>query len=285
MALDKNNKNEKFWAIRDVPERVRRKVKTYAAENGLTMAQAVEALVEGRYGSQADQELIMALMRVYGRVIIRDNLGAATEAEQVTRLLEERQLKGRIDPAFQLPTPPQGAPATPQEAYDSDTAVVRESIAQIIPADVMFMAPAEVVQLYTSAVYRTGQYEFAVSLLAKGTRLRSLSPEPRVAEILREYRETLPKHLYGLQYWAPVFPDPERDDRCEVRVKFELSNDDSSPTILIDRTFKLDKEYKASDQNAPEGMKDIPYWHWVISDTGVDEYEKWLLRGGRSEQQ
>ena len=47
MAADDkgDNRKEKFWAIRDVPEHVRRVVKSYAANHGLSMADALELLV------------------------------------------------------------------------------------------------------------------------------------------------------------------------------------------------------------------------------------------------
>ncbi len=40
-----NDKNEKFWAIRDVPEHVRRTVKSYAVNHDMTMADALELLI------------------------------------------------------------------------------------------------------------------------------------------------------------------------------------------------------------------------------------------------
>ncbi len=41
----KNEETASPWVVRDVPEETRRKVRVYAAEHDLTMAQAIEALV------------------------------------------------------------------------------------------------------------------------------------------------------------------------------------------------------------------------------------------------
>ena len=43
--MAKNDKKEKFWAVRDVPEHVRRTVKSYAVNHGMSMADALELLI------------------------------------------------------------------------------------------------------------------------------------------------------------------------------------------------------------------------------------------------
>jgi len=40
-----DEKNGKFFCVRDLPEATKKKIKVYAAENDVTMAQAVEKLV------------------------------------------------------------------------------------------------------------------------------------------------------------------------------------------------------------------------------------------------
>lgn len=109
----KNEDIGKPWVVRDVPEDVKRKVRVYAAQHDMTMAQAVEAMIEGRYGSQEDRELLQALIKVYGRVIAEDMPGAQVEAEQVTGILEKQRLEGRLDQALALPPPISDSPSTP----------------------------------------------------------------------------------------------------------------------------------------------------------------------------
>jgi hypothetical protein len=46
----KNEETTSPWVVRDVPEYVRRKVRVYAAMNDMTMAQAIEDIVNTAFG-------------------------------------------------------------------------------------------------------------------------------------------------------------------------------------------------------------------------------------------
>src|SRR4051812_17808362 len=49
----KNAESTSPWGVRDVPEDTRRKVRVYAAQHDLTMAQAIEELVNSALGHNA----------------------------------------------------------------------------------------------------------------------------------------------------------------------------------------------------------------------------------------
>ena len=44
--MDKTDKGEKPWVVRDVPARTRKLVKLYAVDHGITMGEAIEQLVD-----------------------------------------------------------------------------------------------------------------------------------------------------------------------------------------------------------------------------------------------
>jgi hypothetical protein len=95
------------WVVRDVPEDIRRKVKIYAAQQGVTMSQALTALVtmaenlialggnmEARdmiLAMQHTQEVYAAMYPIYEKILANDIDGARAVAAQVTKKLAEIQ--------------------------------------------------------------------------------------------------------------------------------------------------------------------------------------------------
>jgi hypothetical protein len=82
------DKSDKPWVVRDVPEHTRREVKLYAVQHDMTMARALEAIVESVH-RRHDRQLLDALLELHRRVLADDIAGARREAEDVQRLLEE----------------------------------------------------------------------------------------------------------------------------------------------------------------------------------------------------
>jgi len=67
--------SDKPWVVRDVPERTRRQVKAFAAEQGITMGQAIEFLVDATLLEREPerQSRVMRVLdhyqRAYGQTI------------------------------------------------------------------------------------------------------------------------------------------------------------------------------------------------------------------------
>lgn len=80
----------KPWMIRDVPEHTRRQVKMYAVEHDMTVARALEVIVEDVHRKD-DLQLLDALLNMYRRVKAGDLEGAQTEAGKVKRHLSSRR--------------------------------------------------------------------------------------------------------------------------------------------------------------------------------------------------
>lgn len=76
----------KPWVVREVPDRTRRIVKMYAAEHGMTMAQAVEALVDNARGPS--WKVTQHLVNVCAAVLKGDFEEAQAEAKELEELLE-----------------------------------------------------------------------------------------------------------------------------------------------------------------------------------------------------
>ncbi len=159
---DKAEKDTKFFAVRDLPEQTRKAIKHYAVDHDVTMGQAIEAMVAGHYGSEEDRVLIEALIKVYGRVIAEDMLGAKEEAKQVTSILERQR---RLPGSTMLPSPP---PPIPSYAA---------------------LTPEQVAERYAQAYYIDADFELAARLLASIHPWRQGRTFDETVEKLREGRE------------------------------------------------------------------------------------------------
>lgn len=100
MNKQADDKANKPWVVRDVPEHTRRQVKLYAVEHDMTMARALEVMVESVH-RRHDRQLLDALLNMYRRVKADDMDGAKTEAEEVRKLLltQRRQSDNYTDVA------------------------------------------------------------------------------------------------------------------------------------------------------------------------------------------
>ena len=85
--------DEKAWVIRDVPEITRRKVKKWAGEWGVTIAEALERLVES--GEKFETVQAAPTTRTYFRVDSPDDM--AKLAELIADEMERRR-KGGEEP-------------------------------------------------------------------------------------------------------------------------------------------------------------------------------------------
>jgi plasmid stability protein len=82
----KNAESTSPWVVRDVPEDTRHKVRVYAAEHDMTMAQAVEAIVDSTE-RRHDRRLLQRLLAMHRLVLKGDLEGAYLEADAVQYML------------------------------------------------------------------------------------------------------------------------------------------------------------------------------------------------------
>jgi hypothetical protein len=177
----KNEETTSPWVVRDVPAHIRRKVRVFAAEHDMTMAQAVGAMIEGHYGSEEDRQLLEALIKVYGRLIAEDVPGAHQEAARVTEILEHRALEGRKD-SPQLPEP-------------------ETKWGELHPN----LSPAQIVEAYASALYNDANYDFAAQLLSEKHSLRVDRTLAQTVRALRKELKEQPRRNLSIEIRAPVF--------------------------------------------------------------------------------
>ena len=242
----KNEDIGKPWVVRDVPEHVKRKVRVYAAQHDMTMAQAVEALVEGRYGSEEDRALLQALIKVYGRVIVEDMPGAQTEAKQVTGVLEQRRLEGRLDPSLALPAPERSL------SEDTSSLTVEE------------LTPSHVVDEYCKALYFEEDYMAAAAYLADCHRLRAARTLEDAAAALRHQTQD-EGHRYNELSGAqePLYESP---DRCYVGIS--LKSRDPEPVVSPSKPQHV--HFTLVRANGHWGIiaanESLPRWLWKQMD-------------------
>jgi hypothetical protein len=81
---------DKFWGVRDMSERTIKLIKVYAIEHDMSIARAIEAMVDAVH-RRHDSQLTDALLQMYQRLQANDIEGAKQEAEVVRELLAERR--------------------------------------------------------------------------------------------------------------------------------------------------------------------------------------------------
>jgi len=89
-------KQRDVWVVRDVPEHTRRQVKLYAVEHDMTMARAIEVIVESVH-RRHDRQLLDTLLNMYRSVKADDMESAKAEAEKVRELLTSRRRQWRTN--------------------------------------------------------------------------------------------------------------------------------------------------------------------------------------------
>jgi hypothetical protein len=229
-------KNEEVttpWVVRDVPAHIRRKVRVYAAEHDMTMAQAIEAMVESRYGSEEDRILLQALIKVYGRLIADDIPGAYQASVPVTAMLEQWELEGRNKSLLELAAPKQPSRTKPPGWRPED---VLKSL------DLTALDPMQVVEAYTYALYEVADYNVAAQLLSETHPLREGRTVEETAQILKAQQTKYPRSNKEVELMPPFI---ESDVRCYIETKYLQVRWEDTPKqqgVVVHEKFTLAKE-------------------------------------------
>jgi hypothetical protein len=216
--MSTGDKDGKFFAVRDLPEHTRKQIKHYAVDHDLTMAQALEALIQGRYGSEEDRRFIDALLKVYSRVLIDDFVGAQEASGTVTLILEHRPVEiASSQSSIALPPPE--------------------------PQRLDKLGPREVVETFIQACYVSHDWGRAALLLAENHLYRKNGLDT-AAQWLQSETEAEPFRNEWYEIGDPI--DAEPDTHCYIRVVYSrifLPGTEYEHRRVVSETYDLIKEH------------------------------------------